>query len=152
MTIKTKRARQVTAPRIVLDPQPVSWRGDVLYRGIRDPQSGREWEWRESDFPGLADFLMDVVLGWHPYASKGYAFRPKGRGAGPIRKAIAKALKSVPDMEPSEVWDLLASRPPRGWKFCDGRAGKYIEGPKASDGMSYRRFQNLVREVKKQGY
>lgn len=78
----------------------------------------------------------------------------KGRKAGSgsaIRKSLALLLAQDPALKPAAAWRVLSKSPPGGWSFHDNRAGKYIEGPKAGDGMSYPRFQNLVLEVKKLG-
>lgn len=116
---------------------------------IKDPATGRKWEWFERDQPGLESFLHDLlVVGWHPYAKTGHAFK-QGRKLGsvsPIRKAIARLLKKKSDMKPRELWAALADNPPRGWQFLDNRAGKYIEGPKASDGMSYKHFSGIAKK------
>jgi hypothetical protein len=85
--------------------------------------------------------------------------RRPGEGRGPIRKAIVRVWRGPfegrTEVEPIDMWSFFAERPelvPRGWKFCETtKLGKYIEGPKAKDGISYKRFQNLVREVVKQG-
>ena len=83
-------------------------------------------------------------------AAHGENFTGKKKGAvGPIRKAIAKALKEHPAIKSPEIWDKLKDKPPRGWAFYDNRQGKYIEGPHASQGMEYRRFCNICSEERK---
>lgn len=67
---------------------------------------------------------------------------------GPIRKAIARALAKNPAMHTRELWTAIAARPPRGWTFCNNRAGEYIEGPRARN-MSYRRFGNIASEERR---
>ena len=74
--------------------------------------------------------------------------RPKG-AVGPIRKAIAKLLKANHAMKNAQLWDALKVQPPRGWAFCENRAGKYVEGPKAADNMAYARFCNVCAEERK---
>ena len=142
MTRTTKRGQRVPAARIILDPQSQGWRDGVLYRGVKDPSTGKTWEWREADFPGLADFLHEWLVSWHPYASKGHAFRPKGRGASALRKAIAAAIKRDPKIKTESLWAALKAKPPRGWELLDNRAGRYAEGPDGN--MNYARFRNIV--------
>lgn len=86
-------------------------------------------------------------------AVHGRKFPGRKPGSGsPIRKAVVKVMQKPPKpTKPAAVWAVLSAKPPKGWTFFDNRQGKYIEGPKASDGMEYRRFQNLVAEVRKQG-
>ena len=74
----------------------------------------------------------------------------KPNTSGPIRKAIVRLLAASPDMKNAELWGAIKAKPPRGWKVCDNRVGKYIEGPKASDGMNYARFCNVASEARKQ--
>lgn len=73
----------------------------------------------------------------------------KPKTGGPIRKAIARLLAKSPDMKNAELWKAIDSKPPRGWTVCDNRSGKYIEGPKASDGMNYARFCNVAAEERR---
>jgi hypothetical protein len=70
----------------------------------------------------------------------------KPKRGGPIRRAIARALTRDPTLKPRALWARLADNPPRGWTFHDNRQGKYIEGPKGGQGMSYARFQNVAKE------
>jgi hypothetical protein len=65
---------------------------------------------------------------------------------GPIRRAIARVLKREGVLKPRELWGMLADNPPRGWTFHVNRLGKYIEGPKAGQGMSYAHFSNVSKE------
>jgi len=72
---------------------------------------------------------------------------------GPIRKAIAKLLKSNGGMKNAEIWRAIRSTPPKGWRVCENvRYGKYIEGPGGRN-MAYARFCNVCaderRELKK---
>lgn len=72
-----------------------------------------------------------------------------GRKVGttsPIRKAIARLLKKHPDMKNPELWSAIADKPPKGWTAYDNSVGKYIEGPKAADGMAYARFCNVCAD------
>lgn len=59
--------------------------------GLQDPETGRKWVWRSSDYPGLGDFLHDTLLiGWHPFALTG-SKSTKGRKLGSsINEQIAK--------------------------------------------------------------
>lgn len=68
---------------------------------------------------------------------------------GPIRKEIAKLLGNNPQMKTPELWSTIAKKPPKGWTVCENRQGKYIEGPKVSDGMGYRRFESVVSAERK---
>lgn len=82
-----------------------------------------------------------------PLAEHGRKFkagRKPGTG-GPIRKAIAKALKRDRTLTPRTLWAMLADSPPRGWEFCENHAGKYAAGSKGRN-MSYKRFQNVAKE------
>lgn len=65
-----------------------------------------------------------------------------------IRKAIARELKRHHDMKNRELWNVIATKPPKGWEFCDNRLGRYAE---ASGGrnMSYRRFCNVCAEERR---
>jgi hypothetical protein len=121
--------------------------GDRLIK-VRDPQSGRSWQWLESEQPGLHFFLLEWRDHWWPLAHTGEKFttgRKPGSG-GPIRKAIARLLKRHPDFRPRELWQKIAAHPPRGWSFHESpRLGKYIEGPKGQN-MNYGRFSNVCKE------
>lgn len=116
--------------------------------GIEDLTMGREWEWRESDLPGLRAFLRELLANWHPYANNGLKFKEgrKQGSFGPVHKAIERVLKKTPDLPPRKVWEALKAEPPRGLKFLDNRAGEYIEHAKGE--TSRARFNNTVREVK----
>ena len=93
--------------------------------------------------------LVDVVLGWHPYARKGYAFRPKGRGAGPIRTAIACVLKRfMPrNLRNLALFDAVASNLPHGWHAT--QSPKRLIGPRIGDGMDWPRFRTVASEERK---
>jgi hypothetical protein len=143
-----------------LDPN--SWLGGMvlIYREqldqVRYELSPRR---RESDSIRTATMLAEIArvdslaqeiqrMLLEPNAALGEKFR-RGRRVntgGPIRKAIALALKRDQDMKPREIWAALAANPPRGWAFNENRLGRYIEGPKASDGMKYARFSNICNE------
>jgi hypothetical protein len=88
----------------------------------------------------------------NPLADVGEKFskgRKLGTG-GPIRKAIARLLKKNPLLKNVELWNMLASRPPRGWQFYDRpKIGRYIEGPKGGDGMSYARMRTVAAEERR---
>lgn len=90
----------------------------------------------------------EVVI--HALAITGAKFKQgrKVNTVGPIRKAIARELKKNPDLMPRHLWEILASKPPKGWEFFDNSAGKYIEGPKGGDGMGYARFSEVCKEEK----
>lgn len=112
---------------------------------VEDPRTGRKWEWCEEDMPGLADFLGSLLSNSYPLAHVGKKFKPKGRGMGPIRKAIARLLKRNPGMKNAALWEALSANPPRDWEIRDNNLGKYIEGPKAAN-MNYARFCNVAAE------
>lgn len=71
--------------------------------------------------------------------------RKPGTG-GPIRKAIARLLKKKP-LKNAEIWQALSLNPPRGWQFLENRLGKYIEGPRAEDGMGARAISPTFRVI-----
>jgi len=83
-----------------------------------------------------------------PLVDKGRKFTPKGRGPGPIRKAIERLLKRKPDMTNAELWVAIAAKPPRGWSACDNRLGRYLEAPSVGN-VSLARFKNIASEVRK---
>jgi hypothetical protein len=72
----------------------------------------------------------------------------KAGAGGPIRAAIAKALKKNPRMTSAALWDALAAKPPRGWVFRENDLGKYAEGPQNVN-MNWARFQNVCSEERK---
>ena len=68
---------------------------------------------------------------------------------GPIRKAIASLLRHDPRATNATLWDVIRSKPPRGWQACENSTcGKYIEGPWGAD-MGYRRFCNVCAEERR---
>ncbi len=75
--------------------------------------------------------------------------RKLGTG-GLIRKAIAGRLEKSPALKNPELWDVIGSKPPKGWSFFDNRTGKYIEGPRMANGeyanMNYERFCTVCGE------
>lgn len=81
-----------------------------------------------------------------PLVKKARQFAPKGRGPGPIRKAIRRLLKRAPGMRNAELWAEIASNPPRGWTAFDNRLGRYFEGPGAGENMNWQRFCNIASE------
>lgn len=68
---------------------------------------------------------------------------------GPIRKVIAKLLAKAPDTKNHDLWTTIKDKPPRGWQVFDNRIGRYIEGPKPGENMSYERFCNVAAEERK---
>ncbi|MDZ7585531.1 MAG: hypothetical protein U0938_11985 [Thiobacillus sp.] len=83
----------------------------------------------------------------HEFALTGIKFR-KGRkvnSAGPIRKAIARELKKNPYLKPRHLWEILASKPPKGWDFeGEGREARiWITG---REPMGYARFSEVCKE------
>jgi hypothetical protein len=112
---------------------------------------------RMAQFELLEQEWNSVISAWHAtqkflqvqkLALRGRKFElgRKPGSAGPIRRAIVRALKCDPSLKPRDLWAMLADAPPRGWTFRENRVGKYIEGPKGGQGMSYARFQNVAKE------
>jgi hypothetical protein len=66
---------------------------DPLYRFISDPATGRGWEWREDDFPGLFKFLDAFVREWHSRVVLGTSLR-KGQSSGGANAAAEKKRKA----------------------------------------------------------
>lgn len=77
---------------------------------------------------------------------KGEKFDRGGRGPGPIRKWIARELKKNPSMKNAALWATFKEKPLRGWTVMENRQGKYLEGPKIGDKMTYGRFSNVAKE------
>ena len=99
----------------------------------------------------LGELLAEarIKFRWEKAALTGQKFiagRKPGSG-GPIRKAIARLLKKNPEMKNPELWEMLEAHPPQGWQFYAER--KYIEGPKAGDGMSQGWFFSVCSEERK---
>jgi hypothetical protein len=91
------------------------------------------------------------VFGMLKDAKHGAKFS-KGRKAntsGPIRKAIQRLLKKSQALKNSELWEAIANRPPKGWEPFNNSMGRYMEGPKAGEGMSYARFCNVASEERR---
>ncbi len=63
-----------------------------------------------------------------------------------IRKAIAKLLQKDQALKNPALWSAIANKPPKGWTAFDNKIGKYLEGKKAEDNMSYARFCNVCGE------
>lgn len=101
-----------------------------------------ENEWRTKESLQAAQKVI------HALATTGAKFKQgrKVNTGGPIRKAIARELKRNPSLMPRHLWAKLASKPPKGWEFCDNSEGKYIEGPKGGEGMGYARFSEVCKE------
>jgi hypothetical protein len=91
------------------------------------------------------------AAGMLPAAKIGSKFT-RGRkpgSSGPIRKAIARLLAKTPTMKNAELWQSIEAKPPRGWRVFDNAVGRYIEGPKAGDGMAHERFCTVASEERK---
>lgn len=89
-----------------------------------------------------------------PTFTLGEKFR-QGRKKGsfsPIRSAIAHLLRKQRELPVLKIWEMLAADPPRDHVFRDTpRTGKYIEVESSGRSvMEWRRFQNLVSEVRKE--
>ncbi len=78
----------------------------------------------------------------------GKAFR-RGRKKGalsPIAKRVAAYLEKHPRASAIEVWDALAKKPPKGYRFTNGIAlGRLIEKG-AAEVMGWPRFQTVMSE------
>lgn len=119
-------------------------------RRLRTAIAAKDWIAAErADVWANITYLRMRQVYMAPLAQHGKKFPGRKPGTyGPIRKAIARLLKQRP-MKNAELWDTLKSRRPRGWTFFDNSQGKYIEGPKKSDGMDYARFRNIASEERK---
>ncbi|MFD1558682.1 hypothetical protein ACFSHT_24095 [Paraburkholderia silviterrae] len=73
----------------------------------------------------------------------------KRNTVGPVRLAIRRELKRDPSASTETLWTLVAQKPPRGWAFFDNRQGRYIEGPRAGQNMSFRTFGNAASKERK---
>ena len=81
-------------------------------------------------------------------AEHGEKFNKGGRGAGPIRKAIAKLLAQKPTMKNPELWEAIKKKPPRGWCVEEPKYFRelrpQIVGPNPeTDHMGERRFYTV---------
>jgi hypothetical protein len=93
---------------------------------------------------------IEEAAALRPIADHGKKFKGRKPGSGgPIRKAVARLLKKYPALKNPELWDEIKSRPPRGWSVFDNSHGKYIEGPKAGDGMKRAHFCTVCSEERK---
>ena len=119
-------------------------------RRLRTAIAEKNWIAAErADAAANTTYLRMRLLYMGPLAQHGKKFPGRKVGSyAPIHKAIARLLKQRP-IKNLQLWDTLKSRPPRGWTFFDNSQGKYIEGPKASDGMNYSRFRNIASEERK---
>jgi hypothetical protein len=70
----------------------------------------------------------------------------KSNTGSPVRKAIATLLKNDAEMKNRELWKAIKNKPPRGWTVMENTQGKYIEGSKAGQNMSYTRFSAVAKE------
>ena len=76
-------------------------------------------------------------------------FKGKGRGKGPVRKAIRDLLDANPGMKTTAIWSAIKAHPPRGHTVMENRIGKYIEGLNPGENMDYKRFSNVCSEERK---
>ncbi len=88
----------------------------------------------------------DFMLGDDAATGKKFNAGRKITSGGPIRKKIAALLKVSPTMKNPELWDAVIAKLPKGWAHYDNRQGKYLEGPKAGEGMKLKRFYNVCGE------
>lgn len=114
----------------------------MIARALREVEQSVVWaNGNFAEIVSLERALIDQYL-----KAIGLKFR-SGRKlgtTGPIRKAIARELQKHPDMKNAQLWKALAAKPPKGWTFFDNHLGKYIEGPKGGQEMSYRTFLNAA--------
>src|SRR4029434_8626908 len=68
---------------------------------------------------------------------------------GPIRLAIRTVLAKTPAIKNDPLWEVLKAKPPQGWTFYENKLGRYIEGPKPTDGMGWRSFCNAASDERK---
>ena len=93
----------------------------------------------------LVDALLDMTI---ENAQRGRVFN-KGRKPGtgsPIRKAIARLLKSDGAMKNATVWERIKAKPPKGYSLLEMNNRKYIDGPAVPCDMEYARFCNVASE------
>lgn len=88
-----------------------------------------------------------AVTALAPAAAHGKKFQGRKRGAvSPIAKRASDYLERNPSATAIEVWDALAKRPPKGFRFVTSKPlGRYIENG-AAEVMGWRRFQTVVSE------
>jgi hypothetical protein len=87
----------------------------------------------------------DVLL---PKAKHGMKFvAKKPGGVGPVRKAIARVLKSNPTFTAEQVWQCLKANPPKGLEFHGSAALRHVWST-GRQNTGWRRFQNIVSEEK----
>ena len=95
--------------------------------------------------PNLVDALLDMTI---ENAQRGRVF-DKGRKPGtgsPIRKAIARLLKSDEAMKNATIWERIKAKPPKDYTPRENTLGKYIDGPSRVSDMKYERFCNVASE------
>ena len=90
-----KAGKKPPAARVTIDP-PGLRRGE---RGIRDDDTGRTWTWRESDQPGLSDFLACWLMTWHPFAFHGWKRKEENKAGGRAAAVARKANVAMRDAE-----------------------------------------------------
>jgi hypothetical protein len=85
----------------------------------------------------------------------------KPGAVGPVRAAVRRQLKRLPQTTAAKIWDSLKVKPPKGLTFYDRQDNKYIEiDMKAIKGklppeaerfkeVKYRRFLNIVSEERR---
>ncbi|WP_233831775.1 hypothetical protein [Paraburkholderia sp. ZP32-5] len=95
------------------------------------------------------DFTQALIEAYLRDFHERFAGGRSAEAVGPIRKAIRRMLARVPGLSTEALWDVLKENPPRGWRFLENRAGKYIEGPKPGQNTDYRSFANACTKERK---
>lgn len=97
---------------------------------------------------GVEDVLrpVDELL---PKGKHGKKFTGRKPGAfGPLRKWVEKFIGKYPTATPSQAWAALKSKPPKAISVDDNFTPTlWVDG---TGQVTYKTFQNLVGEVKKQ--
>lgn len=99
---------------------------------------------------GAQQQLIQADETLRPKAKHGSKFVAKKPGsAGPVRKAISRALRKNPTHTADAVWRLLAANPPKNLEFYGITVDRrYIRREGHLD-TGWRRFQNIVSEERK---
>lgn len=94
--------------------------------------------------------LIDKNIAKQAITGKKFHEGRKPNTIRPVRKFIRAELKQNPNAKNQEIWISLKSRPPKGWAVREtSRIGLYIEGPKTSDNVGWRRFCNIAADERK---
>lgn len=94
--------------------------------------------------------LIQADEALRPKARHGSKFVAKKPGSsGPVRKAVASALRKSPTLKVEGVWGVLASNPPKNLEFYGTTAERRYIRRKDHPDTGWRRFQNIVSEERK---